>query len=59
LFHQEPFNKISYKIIGDDTAPNYFRIDANNGQISISNNLANDGTWEYKVRKLTHKDILC
>ena len=46
---RDPFNKLSYEIIGDDAAPGFFRIDATNGRITVSNNLENDGTREYKV----------
>lgn len=46
---KEPFNQIRYDIIGDDAAPNFFRIDEKSGKISVSNNLENDGTRIYKV----------
>ena len=45
-----PFNAIKYSIIGDDAAGSYFRIDEKSGEISVSNNLENDATREYKVR---------
>ena len=46
---QAPFNEITYQLIGDDSAPGVFRIDESSGIITVSNNLENDGTREYKV----------
>ena len=46
---QEPFNKVTYALIGDDSATNYFQINAESGAISVSNNLENDGTRTYSV----------
>ena len=46
---QEPFNKVTYALIGDDSATNYFQINAESGVISVSNNLENDGTRTYSV----------
>ncbi len=40
---------MTYAIIGDDSAPNFFRIDARNGAIQVSNNLENDDTRTYSV----------
>ena len=49
---QEPFNKVTYAIIGDDSAPSYFRINENSGAIQVSNNLENDATRTYSVSSL-------
>ena len=46
---QKPFNDITYDLIGDDAAPSFFRIDQSSGKVLVSNNLANDGTRNYKV----------
>jgi len=46
---QKPFDTVTFDIIGDDAAPGFFRVNAESGVISVSNNLESDGTREYKV----------
>ena len=48
---QKPFNDVTYELIGDDAAQNYFRVDAVTGAITVgNNNLATDGTRQYSLR---------
>ena len=46
---QDPFNRIRYEIIGDDSAAQYFSVDATSGRVTVSSNLATDATRNYKV----------
>ena len=46
---KNPFNKITYSIIGDDTAPVYFNIDANSGRITLKSSVNGDDQTQYKV----------
>ena len=55
---QEPFNKVTYALIGDDSATNYFQINAESGAISVSNNLENDGTRTYSVSILSGRNFM-
>ena len=56
---KEPFNQIRYSIIGDDAAPNFFRIDEKSGRISVSNNLESDGTRVYRVCSVNTFNCIC
>ncbi len=49
-YFQAPFNKISYEIIGDDTATVYFKINTNSGAISLKSSVNGDRGTVYKVR---------
>ena len=49
---QQPFNRVSYSIIGDDSAPAYFSISEENGEIRVKSSLAADTATSYTVSKL-------
>ena len=46
---QAPYNTVTYTIIGDDEAPNYFTINSFTGVISVSQSLLNDDSSFYRV----------
>jgi hypothetical protein len=35
LYFQNPFNHVTYDFIGDDSAPSYFSLDTDNGDIKV------------------------
>ncbi|KAL5018733.1 hypothetical protein ScPMuIL_004455 [Solemya velum] len=45
-----PYNTITYSIIGDDEAPNLFRINGVNGEISLRSNLFSATQDVYQIR---------
>ena len=47
---QDPFNVITYAIIGDDLAPHYFKINKDDGNITITTDIKNDVVTDYQVR---------
>ena len=47
---QPPFNTLTYAIIGDDTAPNYFRINSTTGDVFLSSSVQFDTRSTYQVR---------
>lgn len=49
---QAPYNTLEYDIIGDDSAPTFFRIDAVTGNIFMRDTISNDVTDTYYVRDL-------
>ena len=46
---QAPYNVITYSIVGEDKAPNYFTIDSDNGQIRLRSSLLQDQDLSYRV----------
>ena len=46
---QDPFNTITYAIIGDDLALHYFKINRNDGKITITTDIKNDVVTDYQV----------
>ena len=44
-----PFNSLSYRIIGDNKAPTYFRINAQSGDINLNTSLEADSDTAYTV----------
>ena len=46
---QDPFNVITYAIIGDDLAPHYFKINKDDGKITITTDIKNDVVTDYQV----------
>ena len=50
LNFQSPFNDVSYSLLGDGPATDYFAIDASRGQITVSRNLSSDVTTDYQLR---------
>ena len=44
-----PFNTIRYRIIGDNKAPTYFRINENSGDINLNTSLEADSDTAYTV----------
>ena len=54
-YFQSQFNQISFSIIGDDTAPEYFEVfgssftSLNQGEVRVRANLANDNRDRYYV----------
>ena len=47
---QAPFNTLEFDIIGDDSAPSYFSIDASTGSIFLRNSISTDSADVYYVR---------
>ena len=54
LSRQDRFGKIYYKIIGDDTAPKYFSINTESGQVKLKEKVETDTLTEYQVRGRGH-----
>ncbi|KAI0235644.1 Cadherin-99C [Lamellibrachia satsuma] len=48
------FKTITYKIIGDDTAPTYFAVNPESGQITIKATLESDIVELYRIRVIAH-----
>lgn len=50
-FDQDPFNKVQYQLIGDDSGPSYFVLDQNTGEVKVrdSVNLPADTSINYMV----------
>jgi hypothetical protein len=46
---QAPYNVIKYVIIGDDTAPTYFKVNEENGKITVQRDIRGDQTIDYQV----------
>ena len=49
LKFQNPFNVVTYSIIGDDNAPNLFFITPQTGLITLSNTVNTDNSNVYRV----------
>ena len=45
----DSFGVIKYRIIGDDSAPAYFEINADSGEIRLKESVAQDTRTEYQV----------
>ncbi len=48
-FFQEPYNQITFEIVGDDAAPTYFEIDPTKGEIKIKRDIKSDTETQYQV----------
>ncbi len=44
-----PYNQITYSIVGDDSAPNYFAVNETSGQVKIRRDIKNDRETDYQV----------
>ncbi|WAQ95445.1 FAT4-like protein [Mya arenaria] len=44
-----PYNIISYDLIGDDGATVFFRIDANNGEVRLTQSISQETTTQYRL----------
>ena len=53
---QAPYNTVTYSIIGDDDAPNYFSINPASGVISVVRALTDDSASSYRV-SVTHRSL--
>ena len=53
---QDPFQKIKYTLIGDDMAPHYFKINENDGKITIQSDIKNDIVTDYQVQYVEHQN---
>ena len=53
---QAPYNTVTYSIIGDDEAPNYFSINPASGVISVVRALTDDSASSYRV-SVTHRSL--
>jgi len=53
ILWQEPFNKVDYEMIGDDSAPTYFSVGKEQGEIKLRSgvNLKSDTETTYIVSK--------
>ena len=49
-FPQDPFKKITYSIIGDDSAPVFFDINKDSGRITLKSSVNGDDQTQYKVQ---------
>lgn len=43
------FGRITYDIIGDDSAPVYFSVDSNTGAVRIADTLTQENVNDYRV----------
>ena len=48
-------DQITYSLIGDDTALEFFYVDPNNGEISLKASIADDDNKRYRVRTCNGK----
>ncbi len=46
---QVPFNKVTYRIIGDNKAPSFFKINSDNGDLNLNTSLTADSDTSYTV----------
>ena len=46
---QDTFEKLTYEVIGDDSAPRYFRIEPRSGLLIIASDLSKDSRMDYTV----------
>ena len=42
FYFQPPYNTVTFKLVGDDTAKEYFQVDAKTGQVSVKKDLVLD-----------------
>ena len=49
---QAPYNEVRFSIIGDDQAPNFFRIVETTGVIELASSLNEDSAEVYRVSAL-------
>ena len=60
IFFQSQFNQITFRVIGDDTAPTYFDVfgasftSLNQGEVRVAANLANDNRDLYYVSNFSY-----
>ena len=47
---QAPYNTVTYSVIGDDQAPNFFSLNPATGVISVAQSLFNDQASTYRLR---------
>ncbi|XP_035826841.1 protocadherin Fat 4, partial [Aplysia californica] len=50
--NRDPFNVVSYSIIGDDSAPSVFNITSSSGQIRLTRSILLESETSYKIRVL-------
>ena len=55
---QEDFRTLTYSLIGDDTAPQYFDVNSESGQIRTKISLELDSTELYRVSLVYNKQVL-
>lgn len=53
LLEQGPFKRLRYSVIGDDSAPSFFKIDAESGEITINRDLKETDLLTFFVGLLT------
>ena len=46
---QDTFDKVTYEVIGDDSAPRYFHVDPRSGALTVARDLSKDSRTEYTV----------
>lgn len=46
---QSPFKDVTYSLLGDDSATDYFEINAETGRIRVSRDIKADVTTDYQV----------
>ena len=49
MFFQDPFRRIRYTMIGDDSAPTYFTVNEGNGELRLKASVNDDKETAYKV----------
>lgn len=47
---QAPYNKVTYSIVGDDAAPNYFEVDGERGDVKVKTDIKSDLATDYQIR---------
>ena len=52
LSSQEPYNKITYEIVGDDAAPTYFEVEPTRGEIKVKRDIKTDTETSYQVNAI-------
>ena len=56
---QEQFGEVRYRVIGDDSAPGFFSVSAESGQVSVSRSVQGDTEIQYRVSDHTSPPHTC
>ena len=51
---QRDFSVITYSIVGDDTAPDFFEVNTESGQVRLAASVADELTELYRVRDFSY-----
>ena len=50
LILQEPYNRVTYSITGDDKARTYFSVDSESGRVTVSRSLNEESSRVYEIQ---------